>query len=278
MFQMIAENNFKYDCSWPTRSFGYVDAESGLYPYTLDYSTVQDCPIKPCPKCSYPGTWVQPMIDLEDEWIGSNPVCPSCGNVCSMLDGCVIMKDQTKEHVYNMLMKNFKRVYEGEEDEFGDFQEGTKAPWGLYMHAAWFFGENLWHYEGYRMFLDEITNNEKYPDVFIVPIKDGLRYMEKPMPIQVLTQMGKSDSSPFGCQSIEDQSGKYEEFRCGGAQSCRFNVTLPADGIDGERYMTICKRKIDMSRQECPQPTKYPWLEDHCGGNTPCKDCESSLF
>ena len=90
MFQMLAENSFLYDCSWPTRAYGYIDAEMGLYPYTLDYSSVQDCPIKPCPECAYPGLWVQPMTDLEDEWIGSNPSCPTCGNLCSMLDGCVM--------------------------------------------------------------------------------------------------------------------------------------------------------------------------------------------
>ena len=91
MFEMLSENNFNYDCSWPTRAYGYVDAENGLYPYTLDYSSIQDCPIEPCPKCSYPGTWVQPMIDLEDRWFNSNPQCPSCGNVCSMLDFCFML-------------------------------------------------------------------------------------------------------------------------------------------------------------------------------------------
>ena len=90
MFQMLAENNFQYDCSWPTRAYGYTDAEQGLFPYTLDYKSTQDCPIKPCPECKYPGVWVQPMTDLEDEWIGSNPNCPTCGNLCSMLDGCVM--------------------------------------------------------------------------------------------------------------------------------------------------------------------------------------------
>merc|ERR1719430_89751 len=76
MFQMLAENNFLYDCSWPTRNYGYLEAMNGLYPYTLDYKSVQDCPIKPCPKCSWPGIWEQPMIDLEDEWYGSNPINP----------------------------------------------------------------------------------------------------------------------------------------------------------------------------------------------------------
>ena len=90
MFEMLRENNFLYDCSWPTRAYGYTDAEYGLYPYTLDYATKQDCPIKPCPQCSHPGVWVQPMLDLEDEWLGSQPNCPTCGNICSMLDGCVM--------------------------------------------------------------------------------------------------------------------------------------------------------------------------------------------
>lgn len=90
LFQMLAENNFEYDCSWPTRHYGYLDAEAGLFPYTMDYASIQDCPIEPCPTCSYPGLWVQPMIDLEDEWIGSNPIYPDNGNLCAMLDGCVM--------------------------------------------------------------------------------------------------------------------------------------------------------------------------------------------
>ena len=61
-----------------------------MFPYTLDYKSKQDCPIEPCPHCSWPGVWEQPMIDLEDEWIGSNPSCPECGNACSMLDACVM--------------------------------------------------------------------------------------------------------------------------------------------------------------------------------------------
>ena len=64
------------------------------------------------------------------------------------------MDDFTKEHVFDMLMKNWERVYHGEEDDFGDWYDSTRAPWGLYMHAAWFFGDYYWHYEGYRMFLD----------------------------------------------------------------------------------------------------------------------------
>merc|ERR1712212_505583 len=277
MFQMLAENNFEYDCSWPTRSYGYLDAEFGLFPYTMDYASIQDCPIEPCPECSYPGLWVQPMTDLEDEWIGSNPQNPDNGNLCAMLDGCVILDDFTKEHVFDMLMKNWERVYHGEEDDFGDWYDSTRAPWGLYMHAAWFFGDYYWHYEGYRMFLDEITNKEKYPDVWIVPVKAGIDYMKNPLSQQQLMDLGKSDESPFGCQAIEDKTGIYDSTknRCGNAQSCKFSVDEPDEKppISGERYMTICGYKGNGERQSCPPEDRYPWLGDHCGGNTPCEDC-----
>ena len=88
MFKMLQDNNFMYDCTQPTRKFGYIDAEYGLYPYTLDYKSKQDCPIEPCPVCSWPGIWEQPMLDLEDEWmVGCGG---ECGNVCSMLDACTM--------------------------------------------------------------------------------------------------------------------------------------------------------------------------------------------
>ena len=71
----------------------------------------------------------------------------------STLSHCSI-EDITAEHVFSMLMKNFQRVYHGEYDEEAEeFVRGNKAPWGLYMHAAWFFGQPE-HFAGYKMFLD----------------------------------------------------------------------------------------------------------------------------
>ena len=57
------------------------------------------------------------------------------------------------DQVYDMLMKNFKRVYEGDLDFDGEPVPGNRAPWGLYMHAAWFFGDYGWHYTGYKKFI-----------------------------------------------------------------------------------------------------------------------------
>merc|ERR1711970_1005414 len=285
MYSVLEEENFDYDCTWPTRRFGYMDAEQGLYPYTLDHKSVQDCPIEPCPKCSHPGLWVQPMIDLEDEQLGVNPQFPDEGMPCSMLDACVIPQPPfTQQRVFDMLMKNFNRTYRGDYDDFGGWQDGNRAPWGLYMHAAWFFGDQKWHYDGYVQFLQEITNNERYPDVWVVPIVAGIEYMKSPLPQVVLQSMGKT-AGPFKCNDIEDQTGLYDKllYRCGNPLSCKFNVTLPDDNIFGqERYMKICSHKTDASgndlgRQNCPDSDRYPWLgeENHCGGNVPCNDCQA---
>jgi len=283
MYEMLRENGFSYDCTWPTRTYGYLDATNGLFPYTLDYKSIQDCPIEPCPKCSHPGIWVQPMIDLEDEQLGVNPMYPDNGMPCSMLDGCVIPNGPfTADRVYNMLMKNFNRTYLGDYNDFDEWEEGNKAPWGLYMHAAWFFGDYYWHYEGYTKFLKEITDNSKYPDVWVVPINAGLEYMKGPLPQMVLASMGK-DNGPFQCKDIEEKTGKYDSKlqRCGNPLSCKFNVTLPEDNVFGqERYMKICSYKANADgstgeRQNCPESDRYPYLgeENHCGGNTPCSDC-----
>ena len=86
--------------------------------------------------------------------------------------------------------------------------------------------------------LQEITNSTKYPDVFVVPIEAGIKYMQNPLPMAVLDNYGKDDRSPFGCQSIEDQTGKYEEHRCGGSQSCQFQVDIDSDNIHETRCVT----------------------------------------
>jgi len=286
MYSMLENNNFRYDCTWPSREFGFVDAEMGIYPYTLDYKSVQDCPIPPCPEDAHPGLWVQPMLDLESEWLGTNPIHPGEGTPCSMLDACIIINygnytNEDPQQVYDMLMKNFMRVYQGDIDYNGDLVPGNRAPWGLYMHAAWFYGQD-WHFQGYKKFIEEIAS---YNDTWILPVQAGIDYMQN-NDLQFsysnddLLAMGKT-RGPFACDDIENQTGKYDKskHRCGAPKSCKFtHINQPDDGINDEtRYMTICSYKPDGTKQNCPEEDSYPWLATDttnvCGGNVPCADC-----
>ena len=84
-----------------------------------------------------------------------------------------------------MFKRNFDRAYNGK----------TRAPFGLYLHTAWFVGPTqAWHYEGYKQFLDYIMAK---PDVWIVPIRDGIAYTQN----GTLTNddLVNNNFEPFNC-------------------------------------------------------------------------------
>lgn len=76
-FQMMAKSGLVYDYSWPSIHYRVP----GMWPYSLDYKSKQDCVIGPCPEDSYPNVWVMPMIS----WLDQENV------FCSMVDTCVNM-------------------------------------------------------------------------------------------------------------------------------------------------------------------------------------------
>lgn len=71
-FRAYAESNITYDHSWPSLS------NSRLYPYTLDYLSIQECPVGICPTESFPGSWVLPI----------NAFKSMSGIECNSLMGC----------------------------------------------------------------------------------------------------------------------------------------------------------------------------------------------
>lgn len=87
-FQMMLDDGFEYDCTMPSRNFGYLNMANGRWPFTYDYRSEMDCQIEPCPKCSYKGIWSQPILDLDDAWLGSGGD-PEHGSPCGMLDSCM---------------------------------------------------------------------------------------------------------------------------------------------------------------------------------------------
>jgi len=226
-FAMMSKNNFHYDCSRPTQAFGYMNMANGAWPFTMDYQVKMDCQISPCPKCSFPGVWVQPMLDLEDNWL----VVDGHGNPCAMLDSCIVPGSSDPEDYYQMLKKNFDRSYNG----------NTRAPFGLYVHAAWFFGQD-YRFAGYQKFLDEITALD---DVWIVPINAGLEYRKNPKTNAELTS-GALEA--FNCDSFPAED-------CFSPAVCSYHVNNE-DIVDQEVYMKICAF-------DCP--ANYPWLGNPLG-------------
>ena len=147
------------------------------------------------------------------------------------------INDPTPDQVYQMLMKNFERAYNG----------NTRAPMGLYTHAAWFFGAD-WHYEGYKRFLDEITSTN-YNDVWIVPVIKGIAYRKNPMTNQQL--LDNQQSGVFGCDEVKESD-------CSNKVLCQYQDVHNEDLDLFSITMKIC----------CPDgvgdccPPEYPWLHN----------------
>nr|WJN23032.1 chitin deacetylase 5a [Antheraea pernyi] len=154
-FQVMADYDLLYDCSWPTISH----ANPGLWPYTLDYQSIQDCPIPPCPTASIPGPWVIPMIS----WTDLN------GAPCAMVDACVAFPDREDENAwYNFILTNFERHY-----------LGNRAPFGFYIHE-WYLSAYPAVYRALFRFLDLVNNLN---DAFMVNSADVIEWVKNPVPI-----------------------------------------------------------------------------------------------
>jgi peptidoglycan/xylan/chitin deacetylase (PgdA/CDA1 family) len=202
-FQVGKDLNLTYDCSWPTQTF----RKPGLWPYTLDYKSNQDCPIGPCPADSIPGMWVVPMIDWTDQ----------ANIVCSMVDACVNIPDNTDD-LLQWFIDNFNVQY-----------LGNKAPFGFFVHAA-YFNANPIHLEAYIKFVDYLQGLN---DVFLVTPSTAIKWIKNPVPIGGGGWPECTQIDDLGCDVKVCQLQKDEEVR----------------------YMTLCG--------ECPEV--YPWLGNPLG-------------
>ncbi|XP_075168298.1 chitin deacetylase-like 9 [Haematobia irritans] len=193
-----------YDSSWPTQQY----RNPAMWPYTLDYLSLQDCQIRPCPTASIPGLWENPMVS----WIDNE------GYSCSMLDGCIFLPPDNADSLFEWMKDNFRRHY-----------EGNRAPFGMYLHAAW-FGRSGNYFKAFRKFL-EYANS--LPDVYITTPSAVIQYMKHP-------SLGK----PFkGC--FKKPQTTCKPVTCG----------LAKQPTGEMRYMTVCDK--------CPEV--YPWLDNPLG-------------
>lgn len=213
MFEMLEKEGFLWDCSMPTRQ-SFPD---GYWPYSLKYKSTQQCQVGTCPTKSFPNLWVIPMLDLSDE----------NGFPCAMLDTCVV---EDANATYKLLMDNFKLGY-----------GGNRAPFGLYVHAAWFMNAEAGHFDGYLRFLKEI---QKLSDVYFVTVSQALEYTRYPVDLNAIKDYAawKTQCTPKGSTN------------CDTVTNCRLIKEDPVSG--GERYMPMCGTQC---------PAKYPWVGNPLG-------------
>ncbi|ODM98556.1 hypothetical protein Ocin01_08115 [Orchesella cincta] len=203
MYNVLKQGGFKWECSRPTLNF----RKPGLWPYTNDYISHQDCQIQPCPVGEYKGFWTVPMLDM----IGDN----NAG--CAMVDTCTPVPE-TSDATYNLLLRNFNDQYAG--------AEANRAPFGIYTHAAWLNGTDdegtVARKEGYIRFLDYLGTKN---DVYIVGISQALEWVKNPTPLDQIpsSNLFKNPTRPNNCPTI---------------YNCRYapeQTPFPT-----ERYMSLC--------------------------------------
>ncbi len=144
----LYESNFTYEASMPSSEF--------YWPFTLDYkSPLCNLPAT-CPNDSYPGLWIVPNIVYDQ----------GTGYPCDMLDACT--GPQSEQDWYNFLMDNFYKHY-----------NGTRAPYGLYAHSAWFY-LSAGRDKAMMSFLDKMSEMK---DVYIVTHYQLIQWVRDPTPL-----------------------------------------------------------------------------------------------
>lgn len=168
MYQELYDAKFVWENSRPTLAYRPPD---GMWPYTNDYLSTQDCKIEPCPIGAYPGFWTVPLIDL----------LSSSLTECAMADACTPVLNTT-DQTFEFLQTNFLEHY-----------NGNRVPFELSIHAGWVNGTGnetiAERRKGYDQFLDYLAT---LPDVYLVSISRGLEWVKNPTPIS-----GIKEFTPF---------------------------------------------------------------------------------
>lgn len=149
------------------------------WPFTMDNGWPYRCGIRPCPTgARIKNFWSVPVVSLMDH---------EHKYPCAYVDGCAVRAGNVDE-AFTYLKDNFMSYY-----------NTTRTPFGLNMHAAWFYTRaNL---RAMNRFLDLLQSMD---DVYVVTVKQMLDWMKKPTPLSDLHTM-----KSWGCPGAKAVVGKY---------------------------------------------------------------------
>jgi hypothetical protein len=151
--------------------------DRGPLPFTLDYGWPYDCKINPCPKSAHKGFWEVPVVSVRD-YLGKYD--------CVYVDGCN-NPPPDEESAYNFLWENFNSYY-----------KTNKAPFGINMHAAWFYVPD--RLNAMNRFIQDLL---KLDDVYILPVKQVISWLKTPTPLEELKNF-----KPWACANPRKRSPK----------------------------------------------------------------------
>lgn len=153
-YKAMIEADLEYDSSWPTSMYN----NPGLWPYTLDYFSTQDCSLGFCPETALPGVWLQPILNWIDE----------SGLPCAMVDACVYVPDHDVNLLTEWMKTNFHRIY-----------HSNRAPFGVHLHAAW-LSKGANYVNAFKGFLQYLST---LPDVYLVQTAKAIEYTKNPVSV-----------------------------------------------------------------------------------------------
>ena len=163
-FQVLEDLGFLYESSLPT---SIIDPP--LWPYTLDYDTVQECMIGPCPTWSYPGLWEVPLVQYTDV----------NGVFCTMPDDRRCDNGGTFESTLKMLEDNFLRHY-----------NSNRSPFPIFIHSS-FFRIHKHSFKAVETFLDNVLARD---DVYLTTVSKALDWIRHPVALKNISSL-----SSWGC-------------------------------------------------------------------------------
>ena len=152
--EVLKDLGYTYDA---TLTIGKKGRFNNPIPFTLDYGWPYDCKIKPCPSQSHKNFWEIPVVSLRDYKDQFD---------CVYVDGCN-NPPPDEETAFQFLWDNFESYY-----------RGNRAPFGINMHASWFYYPS--RLAGMERFIIELG---KLQDVYIVSASQVIEWLKTPTPL-----------------------------------------------------------------------------------------------
>lgn len=177
---ILKELGYEYDISLTYTRHSMEVAKP--WPFTMDNGWQYKCGIEPCPSghnARVSDFWAVPVVSLMDHK-NQYP--------CSFVDGCAVRAFNEQE-AFDYLWKNFVSYY-----------NTTRTPFGLNMHAAWFY--TRYNLKAMIRFLDEL---QKLDDVYVVTVKQMLDWMRNPTPVSEIKTF-----RPWSCPQAQETQAIHQ--------------------------------------------------------------------